>query len=323
MLGRDRLDLIELLDRISETGSLSRGARAVGLSQPSASRLLKSLEEMLGVMLVQRNTHGLCLTPAGVRFLAAGRGLLAGWDKAIDEVRTERDDLRGHLRIVAPIAAGQTLLASIVARFVRDNPGVTIEWTLNDELIDFTAEGCDLWIRAGELPADNLVVRDLWQIERAIVAAPTHPLVEHPSELAGSTAVRTRTFVPEAVELTRRDGERHLLRQSSAFLVDNLFAARAVLLEGLGYGILPLWAVQRDFARGALVRLCSAWSPPVVKLSLAYPPDRSRPRRLAALLDFIKAELLGAGGMGIAFLEERDARDSVCSGPAASLNKAV
>ena len=316
VLGRDRLDLIELLDRISETGSLSKGARAVGLSQPSASRLLKSLEDMLGVTLVQRNTHTLSLTPAGSRFLAAGRGLLAGWDEAVDEVRAERDDLRGHLRIVAPIAAGQTLLASIVARFVRDNPGVTIDWTLNDELIDLTAEGCDLWIRAGELPADHLVVRDLWQIERAIVAAPAHPPVDHPSDLASSTAVRTRTFVPEAVELTRSDGEHYLLRQSSAFLVDNLFAARAALLEGLGYGILPLWAVQRDFARGALVRLCSAWSPPAVKLSLAYPPGRSRPRRLVALLEFIKSELLSAGGLGIAFLDERDARGSVRYGAA-------
>ena len=315
MLGRDRLDLIELLGRIAETRSLSATARAVGLSQPSASRLLKRLEDMLGTTLVQRTTHTLFLTPAGERFLAAGKQVLAGWDRAVDEVRAERETFEGHLRIVAPVAIGQNLLASIAARFIRQHPGVTIKWTLSDEPIDPTPNGCDLWIRAGELPTDTLVVRELWHVRRAIVAPPSHPPVNHPGSLVSDEAVRISTFVPEAIELTHREGERFTLRQHPVFSANNLFAVRAALLEGLGYGVLPLWAVQRDLARGALVRLCADWSPPIVVLALAYPTGRARPRRLVALLEFVRAELTKAGGSGIAFLDEADARSSVVLAP--------
>ena len=59
MSGRDRLDLIALLARIAETKSLSAAARIVGISQPSASRLLKQIEAMAGATLVQRSTPDL------------------------------------------------------------------------------------------------------------------------------------------------------------------------------------------------------------------------------------------------------------------------
>lgn len=315
MLGRDRLDLIELLSQIAETGRLSAAARASGLSQPSVSRLLRQLEELVDTRLVQRSTHALTLTSAGLRFLAAARPLVAGWDHALEEVRAEREQLVGHLSIVAPVAAGQHLLASVAARFIRLNPGVTINWTLRDDAVDPTQDGADLWIRAGTMPTEALVVRELWHIERAIVAAPNHPAADHPGRLADDGAVRITTFVPEAVELTHRDGERFVLHQSAAFLADNLYAARAALLEGVGYGILPLWAVQADLRSGALIRLCPEWRPPVVVLSLAYPPNRHRPQRLVVLLAYIKSELTRAGGLGIDFIDTTDAGNTIRNAP--------
>ncbi|MEO0917428.1 MAG: LysR family transcriptional regulator, partial [Pseudomonadota bacterium] len=65
----DRFDLMRLLVRIAETGSLTAAGRSLGLSQPSASRQLRSLEADLGTQLVMRSTHELAFTDAGQEFL--------------------------------------------------------------------------------------------------------------------------------------------------------------------------------------------------------------------------------------------------------------
>ncbi len=278
MPGRDRLDLVTLLARIAETKSLSAAARAVGMSQPSASRLLKQLEALVGATLVHRSpSQDITLTSAGERFLASARKLVGGWDQAVAGVRAERDQLEGLLRVVAPVAAGQDLLAKIAARFIRANPGVTVEWRLSDDAVDPTPGGYDLWIRAGDLPTDDLVVREIWRIERAIVAAPSWLQIDHPSELLGDRAVRLTTFTPQAVELTRRDGETFQLRQRSVFMTDNLFSARAAVLEGVGYAVLPLWAVQ-----DRLRRRVAGQALPRMETARRHPRPGLRPDAVAA-----------------------------------------
>jgi DNA-binding transcriptional LysR family regulator len=87
------------------------------LSQPSASRQLKHLESLLGAQLVRRSTHKLTLTVAGGRFLDDARSLLAQWENATETLRLERNELKGLIRVVVPVAVGRALLARIASRF--------------------------------------------------------------------------------------------------------------------------------------------------------------------------------------------------------------
>ena len=311
MLATDRLDLLKLFVRIVETGKVTDAARSMGLSQPSASRCLKQLEALLDTRLVQRSAHGLGLTPSGRDFLPHARRLLADWDAAVEGAAADRQAIAGRIRIAAPIALGQGVLASIAARFIKDHPGVMIDWDLRDDAVDLVAAGYDLWIRAGEIRRDDLVVRAIYSAQRAIVTAPCHESVAHPRSLQAKGAVRLSTFVPSSIELTSEGGSVFVLRQKAAFTTDNLYAAHTAVLEGVGYAILPLWLVQADLHRGTLLRTCRAWRPPDVTLSLAYPPNPRRPARIDAFADRLKAELTRQDGLGITFLETFQAKDTV------------
>lgn len=307
---KDRLEQLRLLAAIAERGTLSAAGAALGMSQPSASRCLRLLEGIVGATLVERTAQSSGLTEAGQRFLDAGRGLMDGWDRAIEAARADRDDLAGHLCVVAPVAAGEGLLATMVARFLRRHPDVTIDWTLSDAPVDPTRSGCDLWIRVGEVPTDDLVVRDIWRIDRAIVAASGGTAATHPSDLVQAPAVFVRAFLAREVELIDHTDARFSLRQAPVLTVDSIQAARAALLEGVGYAVMPLWAVQRDLDDGALTRLCPDWTPPSITLSFAYRPG-IRPRRVTALRDFIRQELVAESGSGAVFLREIGAEGSV------------
>ncbi|MBV9526795.1 LysR family transcriptional regulator [Sphingomonas sp.] len=311
MLTTDRFDLLRLFVRITETGQISEAARSLGMSQPSASRLLKRLEELTAAQLVERSPHGLALTAAGRHFLGSARALLNDWHRAVDALKVDNDAISGHIRIAAPIAVGQGFLAEIVARFLNRHPDIRIDWELRDDAVDVASAGYDLWIRVGEIHRDDLIVREIYRVERALVATPDFSPAEHPRELQSARAVRLRTFVPGAIELVNDAGEAYVLRQAAVFTTDNLYAARTAVLAGVGYGALPLWCIQPELRRGDIVQVVAKWRPRPVTLSLANTPSSNRSARIKALVNHIRAELSSDAGLGIVFLREVGALASV------------
>jgi molybdate transport repressor ModE-like protein len=297
MVSLDRLNLMRLLVRIAEAGSLSGAARSLGLSQPSASRQLRQLETLLGAQLINRTTHELTLTEAGRRFLEDARGMLAQWERAAEAVRSQQEAMAGPIRVAAPVALGQTLLARIAAQFIGRHPGLQLDWRLTDEPGDLVAGGYDLWIRAGPIDDQRLIVRDLWRIERVIVSSARRPCPAHPAGLQGQPAVQLVTYVPLDVLLSGPGGQRAMLRQRPAFATDNIYAALVAVEEGAGYAILPLWLVQGPISRGSLVHCCPGWQAPPLTLSVAYAPSLYQPVRVGAFVDFLRRELpeTGAG----------------------------
>ena len=311
LLASDRLDLLQLFLRVTEAGQVSEAARALGLSQPTASRLLRRLEHVVGQPLFDRSPQGLRLTRAGQDFLAPARRLIEDWQTAVDGLNAGTDAISGVIRVAAPVAVGQGFLAAIAARFLRAHPGVAIEWHLRDDALDVTAAGYDLWIRAGEVHRDDLVVRHVYRVERALVAAAGQAPVLHPRELQARPAVRLSTFVPGTVELTRDGRETFRLRQRAAFTTDNLYAARTAVLGGAGYAVLPLWCMHAELEAGVLMRVCAPWRPPPVGFSLAYAPSRGRLPRVAALIAYMRAELHDDEGLGVVFIREAGATESI------------
>lgn len=84
---------------------------------------------------------------------------------------------------------------------------------------------------------------------------------QHPRELKKLKSIRIASFSPEAARLTHHDGYTYLLKQSSALTKNNLYAARAGALEGIGYAILPLWIVRSDIKIGLLRLILKSWTP--------------------------------------------------------------
>ena len=264
----DRIELVRLFVRIADTSSLSAAGRSLGLSQPSSSRQLKPLETMLGTQLVQRSTHDLVLTNAGEQFLPIAIELLNLWDGAAEAARLSRDEYRGPIRIAVPVAIGQTILA------------------------DLAAGGYDLWIRAGPIRDQTLIVHELRRTDRAIVGHASEARVAHPAELNSRDAVQLTTFMTRQIPLETKDGRNATLRLKPAFVTDNLYAALAAIKKGVGYGIMPYWAINDELKSGTLIELCAEWKPPAITLHVAYPQARFRPARVKIFIDYLRNQAL-------------------------------
>ena len=95
---------------IAERASFAKAAKQLGVSRSSLSESLRSLEERLGVRLINRTTRSVAVTEAGGRLLVQLRPLLDNFDAVLESVNAFRDSPAGHLRITVPRPASRTAI---------------------------------------------------------------------------------------------------------------------------------------------------------------------------------------------------------------------
>ncbi len=100
----DRFTELEVFTRIADEASLTRAADLLGLSVSGVSRCLTSLENRLGVRLVQRTTRQLSLTLEGERFAGKAREILGNLNAAEESVSAVKAEPLGTLRVGASLA---------------------------------------------------------------------------------------------------------------------------------------------------------------------------------------------------------------------------
>ena len=287
----DRLALLETFVRIAEKGTISGAARDLGMSQGSASRQLKDLEERLGVQLVRRTTHSLALTETGLEVLADARELIAGWDTLEEQHAPDSETLRGPLRIVAPVALGQLHLAEIAMRFQAAHPNVTVNWHLQDEPIRFAEIGCDCWIKVGPVPDETLIVRRLGQVERMVVGAPSiaKPFRGmRPDDAKELPFVSLTPFEGAKVTLSHPNGALSNMDVAVQLSTNNIMSLKHAALSGLGMAVLPKWFVAPELGSGALIDVFPDWQAAMLDVNAAYLPTRHQPRRLSAFIEVLE-----------------------------------
>jgi len=281
----DRLTLLETFARIAERGSISAAALDLGLSQASASRHLQDLESRLGAVLIRRTTHTLKLTDAGKSVLRDTRPLLQSWD-ALTESVSDNDRIAGTLRVVAPLALGQSHLAAIASDFLRRHPDVHLVWELSDEPINVAERGCDVWLRIGPVPDDRLIVRPLATVTRSYVATPE--LASQPNPPLAALA----PYEGNRFELRDADGGTRSVKSNASFITNTLGTLATVIRSGTAAGILPDWEIAEDLRTGKLTHVVPEFSAPSLNLSACYLPAARQPKRLTAFLSSV-AEGLG------------------------------
>src|SRR5207245_3141863 len=136
----DRFRELTAFVRAGETGSFSRVARELGVSQPSISRMVASLEARLGVKLLLRTTRHVAPTDAGRVFLERARQILGDLDDAENAARGA-DGLRGTLRVALSGAFGIREVIPRLPGFAAQYPILGIELLMSDRTEDRIAEG--------------------------------------------------------------------------------------------------------------------------------------------------------------------------------------
>lgn len=273
----DRLTSLRVFERVARRSSFSAAARELGLSQPSVSRIVAELERGLGSNLIVRSTRGLRLSEAGIDYLARIEPILLALDEA-DHAASGTGELRGRLRVGLSSSFGVREIIPRLPAFLAAHPALRIDLLISDARQDLVAEGVNVALRLGGLPADsNLLARRIAQAPRVLVASPGYlaragtpkspdDLVDHSMILGPAASGRELRF--------RRGTRTRAVRVESRMTVGANEAATAAAVAGLGLTVNSAWSCRAELESGALVRALPDWTLPPVDFHAVFPPLR-------------------------------------------------
>lgn len=278
--------------RVVQDGSFTAAAKALGLPKSSVSRSIAQLEEDLGVRLLHRTTRKLHLTDAGTAFHDRVARALADIDEATNAASDLQRELRGVIRVSAPVDIGVWAIAGIVARFVRKYPNVNVEVRLSSRIVDLTTEGFDLAVRAGKLRDQSLIARRVGTLEMGLYASSKylerHPAPKTLDDLDAHDAIVLLTESgPLKWSLKSETGEERTIDPRGSVSADDIsFMKKAVLAAG-GIALLPLFLCAREEQSGKLVRVLPSWRLGGSEMHVVYPSARYVPQRVIAFRDHL------------------------------------
>ncbi|HJU18673.1 MAG TPA: LysR substrate-binding domain-containing protein [Stellaceae bacterium] len=287
---------------IAEHGSFVRAAASLGVSTSTLSQSMRTLEERLGVRLLNRTTRSVAPTEAGEHILARVRPALGEISSAIEEVNAYRDRPTGTLRLSVASLAVRMLIAPVIVRFLAAYPAITVDLTADDGLgvIDIVRGRFDAGIRAGRwIERDMIAVRISPDTRLITLAAPLYlsrrPPPEAPHDLERHDCIRFRWGDTLPRWQFEKAGEKVEIAVSGPLITTDIELTVQAAREGAGICYALESYVAPDLAMGRLVPLLEEWAPRYTGYHIFYPSRRQLPASLTAFIDFLRREGGGSG----------------------------
>lgn len=280
------IDDLETFVEVADAGGVSPAARRLGVSKSIVSRRLFRLEAELGVQLLIRTTRGAALTEAGATFRDHAARVCAEIETA-REMIVPAGDLRGRLRVAAPLSFGPTHFAPVLAEMARRHPQLHIHTCYTDRFVDLISEGYDCAIRVGYIQDSNLIARRIGPIYGKLVASPGY-IAAHGSPATPDDIVAHEALMQGTEAWQFMDGDKIVMvRPQGRFKADNGTALIAAAVAGLGIAWLPDGLTHDHLASGTLVPVMTDYPPPPAGAYVVRPPGQHPARKIRVLTEML------------------------------------
>jgi len=120
----DTVDGIRLFIRVVETGSFSKAAAGMGITQPTATKYVAALEARLGARLFHRSTRGTTATELGAAYYDKCKTIARELEEADSLAALMQARVQGTLRISTSVAFGRRVLTPLVLRFMQQQAAI-------------------------------------------------------------------------------------------------------------------------------------------------------------------------------------------------------
>ncbi len=252
----------------ARAGSLRGAADELFVTQPALTARLRALEEELGAELFVRSRRGMALTDAGRGFLPYAERALASLADGRVYVADLARGVTGELAIGAAPAVSTYVLPRLLVRYAQLQPNVrlVVRTGHSEEIVEMVLRGEVAVGLIRELRDPNLEARALYEDELVLVAPADHPFagaarigVERIAETRLVMFDRTSSWFEVTSHLFRAAG----VAPASVMELDNIDAAKRMVVHGLGVALLPWTAVADEVADGTLVIVRIAGTSPL------------------------------------------------------------
>jgi DNA-binding transcriptional LysR family regulator len=275
--------------------SFTNAAEALGVSPSALSQLVRTLEERVGVRLLNRTTRSVALTEAGETLMRRVAPAVSELTSAVGQIRLYQQRPAGTVRVHSFRSAADLYIQPILAGFHARYPDIVLDVTVDDAVVDIVAGGFDVAIRIGEvIEQDMVAVRLGPDIRQRPVASPEYLArrdpPSHPRDLLRHDCIRWRW--PGHTQPYRweffEDGAWFEVAVTGPLIVNSKETALAAAIDGVGIAFAVEQAALRAITEGRLVPMLDAWCAPFPGHHLCYTQQRQMSPAVRAFIDALR-----------------------------------
>ena len=284
----DRLRSLEVLVAIVERGSFVAASQLLDMSTVMVSKHIIALEKQVGAKLLNRTTRSVSLTEIGANYYRQARQIVELYQAANQASEHMQSQVRGVLRVSAPMAFGSECLAPVLPDYLKAFPDVQVELDLSTRNVHLIEDGYDAVIWIGNLPDSSMIARPLQTYGTAICASPDYlnqfGMPNTPQDLrqhrlldyAHWTSQTRWRFEPAVTGLPVS-----CLRSNSGAVL------KRAALAGVGILMQAEVLLREEISDGRLVPVLREFWPAARPMHLVYLRDRQHSQKLQSFVDFV------------------------------------
>jgi DNA-binding transcriptional LysR family regulator len=294
----DRITGIQLFVRVVETGSFSKAASELGITQPTATKHVAALEERLGARLLHRSTRGVTATEVGTLYYEKCKTIERDLEEADNLATLSQRKLGGVLRVNTSVAFGRRVLVPLALKFMHEHPDISLDMTFDDRYVDLVAQGIDVALRMGRLADSTLGARYLGINPWLVAASPAYlakaGVPKTPADLSKHPCiVYSSVQGDDRWQFTDAKGRGVTVPVRGPLRSNNLSAVLAAARAGLGFAALPWYVARESASEGKIKPVLETYALPVQELHAVYPSPKLVPSKVIAFLSFLQESLSG------------------------------
>lgn len=294
------LDLYHVFYTVAKSGSLTKAAEELYISQPAVSRSIKQLESQLGVSLFTRTHRGMKLSAQGGKIIFAevekALNLLEGAENRLAEMK---NTATGTLRIGASDTIFEYFLADKIVEFHERFPAVKIDLKADftpDTIEKLKADECDVAFVNLPIEADNdlKLYGNFMHLNDIFIAGEKYKeITENPIKIADLK--KYPLILMEKNTVARRSFEAFLsangMEIKPSIEVGSWELMKRLVSCGMGVGLIPKEYAAKPIAEGVLYEVKTDVSLPVRSIGMLLPKNRQIPYTLHCFIDCLKKEI--------------------------------
>ncbi len=290
----DRIQALEVFVAVAEARSFAGGARKTGLSAPSVTRGINSLEERLGARLFTRTTRRVRLTDVGQAYLEDARQILEHMQAANDAAAGAATNPVGQLRLTCSHEFGRIYVMPILTEFLSIYPNVSVDVVMVDRIVNLVEEGFDIAVRIGHLPSSDLSAIKVGRVRRVVCGSPDYfarngmPL--SPEELKAHTTIAISPVSPSP-EWRFGYGMDQVVRVDSRLTVSSVASGLEVSRKGWGLTRVLSYQIGPDLENGAMQTVLEDFEPEPLPIHLVHVEGRRAAAKVRAFVDLASQRL--------------------------------
>lgn len=289
-------DKLRVFYNVAESGSFTRAATRLEISQSAISRQISIFEDRLGVPLFHRHARGLLLTEQGELLFRAARDVFSDLAMVQARITENLKVTQGAMKIAATIGFGVAWMAPRLHKFLALYPDIHLTLRVSDDPVNLTVHESDVAISSSITEDADLIYRELLSRPLQIYASRKY-LLKFGVPLKAEDLDHHRLVIFSDKDMLPFDDVNWLLtcgtppgiKREPYLSINNLHGIARAVEEGSGIACLPSYIAQKC---KSLIQILPEVKGPHVRFYFVYSHQLRDSKRIAHLWAFLKKETL-------------------------------